>query len=332
MESSGLEVLVAGAGVIGLSIALELRLRGHSVAVVDTQKAMRQASWAAAGMLAVDDPHNPVALLPLSQFSVALYPEYLRRVEALSGEGVPFQTAVVVEHLPGEQVVRRAEWSLDPRQLATALLSAVRRSGMEVHDDAGEVDVSTSQEGVAVRLSGGRRIAANYVVHASGAWFQGRSMVRPRKGQMLRVQMPAASWITEVHRRADVYIVPRTQGPQAGTAVIGATVEDVGFDVNTRQVDLEGLRLLASELVPVFGDAAETPTVEAWAGLRPGSPDDLPVIGAMDEGQREFVATGHFRNGILLAPGTAVVVADMIEGKPERIDLEAYGPDRFRRE
>jgi glycine oxidase len=281
-------------------------------------------------MLAVDDPHNPPMLLPLSRFSVALYPEYLRRLEALSGEGVPFQTEVVVEHRPDGQLMRRAEWSLDPRQLATALLSTVRKSGMDVYEDAVEVDVSISQDGVEIRSAGGRRLTANCVVHASGAWFQGRSIVRPRKGQMLRVQMPAMKWITEVHRRADVYIVPRTQGPQAGTALIGATVEDAGFDVSTRPADLEGLRLLAAELVPVFADAVDTPMVEAWAGLRPWTADELPVIGTMEGSGKEFVATGHFRNGILLAPGTAIVLADLVEGKPERVDLAAYGPERFR--
>lgn len=329
MESAGLEVVVAGAGVIGLSIALELSIRGHRVTVVDTQKAMRQASWAAAGMLAVDDPHNSPELLPLSRLSVSLYPEYLRQVEALSGACVPFQTEVVVEHLQDGRVLQRPERSLDPRQLGPALLAAVRKAGAAVYEDAGGLETAIADDGLTVRSVSGREFKADRLIHASGAWFQGRSIVTPRKGQMLRVSMPATAPITEVYRRADVYIVPRTQGPQAGTAVIGATVEDVGFDLNVRQVDLDRLRLLAAELLPVFGDSARTPTVEAWAGLRPGTPDGLPLMGALEGRSREYVATGHFRNGILLAPGTASVVADMIEGKPERVNAAPYRPGRF---
>jgi glycine oxidase len=320
---------VAGGGVIGLSVALELQRRGHRVTVVDTQRAARQASWAAAGMLAAEDPHHPAALLPLSRLSASLYPEYLWRVEARSGQRVPFQTETVVEHLPGGGVVRRPERSVDPRQLGEALVAAVRASGCVLHEDVGGVEFAVAKDGVSVRTVRGDGLTADCLIHTSGAWFDGRSILSPRKGQMLRVQVPASMQIAEVHRRADVYIVPRTQGPQAGTALIGATVEDAGFDVNTREADLKGLRELAAELVPVFGDAAHTPMVEAWAGLRPWTPDELPLIGKVEGSPREFVAAGHFRNGILLAPATAVVLADLIEDKPNRIELAAYRPERF---
>jgi glycine oxidase len=313
--------------VIGLSLALELRMRGHGVTVIEARRAMRQASWAAAGMLAAEDPHNPAALLPLSRLSVELYAEYLRRVEALSGKDVPFQTESVVEHLEDGRVVRRAERSVDPRQLGTALVGAVRASGVVVvEEDSGGFAASVTGGGVEIRTERGLVLHADCLVHAAGAWSEG---VRPRKGQMLRVAMPPGVAIEEVHRRADVYLVPRTKGPQAGTALIGATVEDVGFDLSTRDADLEELRRLAAELVPVFGDAARTPMVEAWAGVRPGTPDGLPLIGALRGSRREFVATGHFRNGILLAPATAVVVADLIEGRPERVDLGPFQANRF---
>jgi glycine oxidase len=329
MKDEGLEVVVAGAGIIGLSVALELCARGHRVTVVETQRAMRQASWAAAGMLAVDDPHHPAGLLPLARLSMSVYPEFVQRVEKLSGERVPFQTETVVEYLEDGRVVRRPERSVDPRQLATAVLGAVRRSGIALYEELGGLEFARGDDGVTVRTMRGRAFKASHLVHATGAWFEGRRTVTPRKGQMLRVQMPASMAIAEVHRRADVYIVPRTQGPQAGTALIGATVEDAGFELSVRQGDLDGLRQRAAVMLPAFGDASRTPMVESWAGLRPGTPDGLPLIGAMEGGQREFVATGHFRNGILLAPGTAVVVADLMEGRQERVGLAPYAPDRF---
>lgn len=318
---------MAGAGIVGLSLALELRTRGYGVAVFDAQRAMGQASWAAAGMLAAEDPHNPPKLLPLSRLSLSLYPDYLQRVEALSGQRVPFQTETVVEYLPDGSNVRRPEYSLDPRQLAAALMTAVRKSGILLREDVGDVDVHAGREAVTVQGANGQVFQAGLVVHATGAWFQGRGVVRPRKGQMLRVQMSEA--VTEVHSRGDVYIVPRTQGPQAGTALIGATVEDAGFDLSTHSTDLEGLRAKAAELLPLFGDRSRTPAVESWAGLRPMTPDGLPLIGALEGSPREFVATGHYRNGVLLAPGTAVVMCDLIEGKAGRVELAPYDAERF---
>jgi glycine oxidase len=130
--------------------------------------------------------------------------------------------------------------------------------------------------------------------------------------------------LREVHRNEHAYILPRTLGPQAGTAILGATLEDVGFDTQTHTADLTYLRSLAAEMLP---EVAAAPQLEAWAGLRPGTPDDLPLIGALSP--NNFLATGHFRNGILLAPATAVLVADLIEGKPLRISLTAFSPHRF---
>jgi glycine oxidase len=129
--------------------------------------------------------------------------------------------------------------------------------------------------------------------------------------------------------------VPRTQGAQAGTALIGATVEDAGYDTHTRAHDLTHLRTLAAELVPALGSEARSPQIEAWAGIRPATADSLPLLGAHEpelrshDNARELLATGHFRNGILLAPATAVVMADLLEGKQPSIDLRPFSPGRF---
>jgi glycine oxidase len=329
MSASSLhpDVLIAGAGIIGLSLALELHARHATVAVIDPQLALRQTTWAAAGMLAADDPHNPAALHPLASFSVALYPAYLRRIEAITGIAVPFQTDTVVQYLPGGATQRFPEHSVDPRQLAEALLIAVRSTPITLYENTGRWDFADLDDTLHIRTASGVHLFPRQLIHATGAWFQGRQIVTPRKGQMLRVAMPPGLDLREVHRRADIYIVPRTAGPQAGSAVIGATDEDAGYDLRTHTLDLDRLRSLAAELLPDFASADDAPAVESWAGLRPSTPDLLPLLGALS--QRQFVATGHYRNGILLAPATAVVIADLITGNSSPIDLSPFNPQRF---
>jgi glycine oxidase len=313
------DIVIAGAGVIGLSLALELHGRGGRVTVLERDIALGHASTAAAGMLAAEDPHNPPALLPLSRYSLSLYASYLQRIEELSGMAVPFQTETTWQYLADASRQRFAEQSIDPRQLATALRTAVQAAGIELQERVGFPQNDTS-------------LATRRLVIAGGAWSstmnpQGFGMpVVPRKGQMLRVKVPDGAKLTEVHRSEKVYVVPRSTGPQAGTALIGATVEDVGFDISTDADDLAMLRSWAAELVPELGSADVAPMLEAWAGLRPTTPDHLPVLGQIEA---TFIATGHFRNGILLAPATAVAVADLIEGKKSAVDLKVFAPGRF---
>ncbi|QMV19829.1 FAD-dependent oxidoreductase [Granulicella sp. 5B5] len=311
-------VVIAGGGIIGLSIALELARRGVRATVFERGRAMEQASWAAAGMLAAEDPHNPPGLRDISKYSKDLYPDFLARIESLSGLAVPIQTRIAVQHGIDGSRTRLEEMSLDPRQLAVALLAATRAADVHLREESPMEDSNLK------RLT---------KVMAAGAWAgklspEGRVPVSPRKGQMLRVALPEElRALGEVHRSEAVYVVPRTAGPQAGTAVIGATVEDAGFDTATHADDLERLRALAAELLPALSDEQAAPIVEAWAGLRPATPDMLPVIGRDGD---VLWATGHFRNGILLAPATAQIVADLIEGKEPVVTLDAFAPQRFR--
>ena len=326
--------MIAGAGIIGLSLALELHARGQSVLVVDAAESLRGASVSAAGMLAADDPHNPAALREFARYSLSLYPGYLERLTRLGGCEVPFQTCATIQYQDDGTKTRLKEHSLDPRQLAASTLGAFR--GLEAEgsapalrllENAGAYQVCESDRGIQIRFDSGEVVRANALIHAQGAWF-GES-IAPRKGQMLRVRLPEElSGLDEVHRRADVYVVPRTMGPQAGTALIGATIEDAGFDTTTQADDLDGLRAKAAELLPALADQRRAPTVEAWAGLRPYTADGLPLVGALTAHQ--FVASGHFRNGILLAPATAVALADLIEGRAASVDLRPFDPRRFR--
>jgi glycine oxidase len=323
-----------------MAIALELSRRGAQVTVVDHGRSFAGASTAAAGMLASEDPYNPPALLPLARLSADRYPAFLRRIEELSGHAVPYQTQTTVQYLADGTTVRLAEQSIDPRQLGAALYAAVKATPIRLLEETAIVAVGEHAGGVQVHLADGKTIAADVILYAAGAWtarlmatLHGEASaitpcITPSKGQMLRVRMPPASTLHEVHRSEHIYIVPRTRGPQAGTALIGATVEDAGFDTAVHTRDLDDLRERAAMLLPEFASKTAAPLVEAWAGLRPATPDALPFLGAC-AGRHTFLAGGHYRNGILLAPATALVMADLLEGKPSALDLSAFSPTRF---
>jgi len=328
------DVVVVGAGLIGLAIALELEDRGANVTVVDRGQSLAGASTAAAGMLAADDPCNPPELRELSRLSAERYPAFLGRLQALSGIAVPFQTDSTVQYLEDGSTLRLAEHSLDPRQLAAAVRAAVDATSIRLLEHTRIATIDQDARGANIQLNGDRTIATQAIVYAAGAWTSevmaalgGDAIsITPCKGQMLRVRLPLP--LDEVHRSERIYICPRTCGPQAGTALIGATVENAGFDTSVHAHDLDALRALATELIPELASEAQAPRVESWAGLRPATADRLPILGA---GSRpgQFIATGHYRNGILQAPGTALVMADLIEGKAPVIDVSALSPLRF---
>jgi glycine oxidase len=328
------DIVVIGAGLIGLAIALELNDRGAQVTVVDRGQSLTGASTAAAGMLAAGDPGNPPELRELSRLSAERYPAFLRRLEALSGIAVPFQTNTTVQYLEDGSTLRLAEHSLDPRQLAAALRAAVNATSIRLLEHRQITGLDQNSDGATIRLSGGTAITGQAVVYAAGAWTSevmaalggDPISITPCKGQMLRVRLPFP--LDEVHRSERIYICPRTRGPQAGTVLIGATVENAGFDTSVHAVELDALRALAAKLIPELASEAEAPMVESWAGLRPATPDKLPILGACSR-PGQFIATGHYRNGILHAPGTALVMADLLEGKAPSIEVSALSPLRF---
>jgi glycine oxidase len=142
---------------------------------------------------------------------------------------------------------------------------------------------------------------------------------------MLAVSLPPSFPLHVVVRTPRIYIVPRISGPNAGRAIIGATIEDAGFDKTVHPSDIAHLRSLAASLLSPLASA---PQLEAWAGLRPATPDGLPLLGALPNQPNHFIATGHYRDGILLAPATAHVIAQLLLGVPPSVDLTPFSPDR----
>ena len=326
------DVVIAGAGITGLTCALELQDCGLNVVLLERGTAGREASWAAAGMLAAHDPSNPPQLAPLADLSVTLYPTLLDRIDALTGMRVPFETHWTLEAaegwrhhramlpaLQGSGFRRLPEESLDPRKLVPALRSAVDAAGVTVLENTPVRSAYQRGAGVSVRTPVGV-IHAGAFLDCSGAWS---AAVSPAKGQMLCVHAPnalATGTVGNVVVRArDVYMVPRLDG----SVIIGATVEDAEFDRKVYEPDLRHLRAEAAELLPALADA---PELASWAGLRPDTPDHLPILGQTDT--RAFVAAGHFRNGVLLAPVTAHLMMQMVLDMPTSVELAPFRPDR----
>ncbi|RZU42735.1 NAD(P)/FAD-dependent oxidoreductase [Edaphobacter modestus] len=349
------DICIAGAGIIGLSLALELRSRGANVTVFEQGDPLAEASTAAAGMLAVSDPDNPPELRPLSRLSSELYPEFLDRLFDLSGIAVALQTSTTIQEvhtypvegardltllgaetlsllLPQLNGARRRfvlleEHSLNPRELAPAVLAAVRAAKIDlrshtpvrlIRSDPSNVEVHTASE----------VLRPSFVVDCTGAWGltqlpPGHVRSLPRKGQMMALQLPGTLPLHLVLRTPDIYIVPRTTGIHAGRAIVGATVEDAGFDKTVYPGEIARLRRQAEELLPDLASATE---VETWAGLRPGTSDGLPLLGQV--ANRHFIASGHYRNGILLAPATARVMAQMLSREKPAVDLQVFSPLR----
>jgi glycine oxidase len=163
------------------------------------------------------------------------------------------------------------------------------------------------------------------VVNCAGAWAgqigPHSFPTRPVKGQMLCVVLPEKEMLRHVIRTPDVYLIPRSDGRM----LIGATAEEAGFDKQVVPETILKLRQAAIALVPRLSEAR---ILESWAGLRPGTPDKLPILGAT-ETPGYFVATGHFRDGILLAPVTAKVMALLMVGQSAQLDLSDLSANRF---
>ena len=345
------DICIAGAGVIGLSLALELQARHLRVAVIEAGQPLREASWAAAGMLAARDPHNPAELSALSALSVSLYPQFLDYLQSLGAAPVPFQTSRTLQSMapPGASLAIPAadpllldsaptpcsppfgfdlldEHSIDPRQLAASLLAAVASSPIRLLTESPLISTQ-SLSGTIQITTPNSTIEAAHFIDCTGAWASHPDFrVVPIKGQMLALALPSGFPLKVVVRTADIYVVPRATGPMAGRAIIGATVEDAGFDKTVHASQIEDLRRQAVDLLPELAHGRLT---DSWAGLRPATPDGLPILGAHPDKPHHWIATGHYRNGILLAPATARVMTQLLLDEPPAGPLDGFSPSRL---
>ena len=357
------DVLVVGAGVIGLGIAWRCSQRGLNVTVVDPEPGSG-ASWTAAGMLApVTELHyGEQALLGLGLDSAARYPSFVAELEDAAGMDVGYRRTGTIAaawdgaDLAGLRDVHDLQRSLglaaelisgrELRRLEPALAPGLP-GGLFAPGDH-QVDNRLLHKGLlavtpapvtrrvveltrvgdrvtGVALDDGCYLAAHTVVLATGAW-SGRLAdvaVRPVKGQTLRLRAPGGLLSHVVRgsvKGSPIYLVPRADG----TIVVGATAEEAGFDVRPRAGAVYELLRDAQSLVPAISEAE---LLEVCTGLRPGSPDNAPIIGTAADGL--ILATGHYRNGILLAPVTADGVAALVADGELPAVLAPFTPQRF---
>jgi glycine oxidase len=366
-----MRTVVVGGGVIGSAIAYYLTKAGAQVILIERGEIGGEASGAAAGMLippagaAAPGPFRDLCLA-----SLALYPALIESIQRESrimveciesGILVLAETRGLVQPLKAHARRQRetgvkTEWvegaalreiepalsdrvlgaafspeekHVNPGLLTRALARAAEAGGAEIQEHTmltGFLGRGVLPYGV--RTSAGEITNVDNIVLAAGPWtddLSGRLGVKvptpPIRGQML-------AYRSTVVRHAvwgeNGFLVPKT----GGVVFAGATVEDVGFRKKTTARALAGLRYMATALVPALRSAE---VVSAWAGLRPGSPDGLPIIGRLPGRDNVYVAAGHFRNGILLAPITGKLVSQLILESRTEMALKAFGPERFGR-
>jgi len=363
-----LDAVVAGGGLIGASIALELAEAGLKVSLFDAREPGREASWASAGMIS-PAPENAdmIPFVPMSLASVALYPEFIRRVEELTGVYVGYRksgaldvlldgnveeelsTVIALQHgvglkaraLSAEQarnmepaltqeiqaaIFREDEASLDTRRLTEATLQAAARKGVHIVANTGAKALWKSGKKCRGLILENGQVEANWTIISAGC-FSARiegvapyAPVFPAKGQMLALRCEPLE-LQHILWLEHKYLVPRIDG----RIIAGSTIERTGFD---RDVTAGGVRLILQEVMKMVPALEQARIEESWAGLRPDSPDHLPIIGPTDLAGL-LIATGHFRSGILLAPITARLIREWVTTQKVSVEWERLSPMRF---
>jgi glycine oxidase len=362
------DVAIVGAGVIGCALARELAVRGLDVVVIERGHPGAEASSAAAGLLAPQaEALCPGPFFDLTLLSRSLYPAWVEELSAETGLPVGYNPCGILRVAFGDggRLLRDFGWQTEARlslevkeaaavsAMTDGRISGEIREGLFFRDEAivdsarltqalarsGEMrGVRFLAETAARRFLLENRICrgvetdrgpveADRVVNAAGAWAGFDSAlpfaipIQPVRGQMVELKLVGRELPTVV-QSDEVYLVPR----KGGSVLAGATVEHVGF---RNEVTARGVLGLIAAAIRLLPDLSEASFVRAWAGLRPGTPDGWPILGASPV-PGLYLATGHFRNGILLAPVTARLLADAVTGSHSR-DLEPFSVERFSR-
>jgi glycine oxidase len=365
------DVIVVGGGVIGLSIAHAIAAEGRSTLVLDPGESSDAASWAAAGMLAPQsEADSPDPLFGLCSASLGIYRKWAQRLQEQSGIDPEYRASGLL-YIAGSNeeltvLKRRKSWQdaaefrselltpeelrkleprltmemaggvhmpgecqVTPRKLVKALEGACTATGVEIRKGQWVRELIRHGERVCGVLTDTDSYPAAKVVLASGArsseirGLQPCLPLLPRKGQMLSLITPEP-FFHRLIRWQHAYMVQRP----GGELVVGATNENTGFD---RRLTPAGVGGLLNSAQQMSADTASLAIKEMWTGLRPATPDGLPILGIANPsaGGELIYAAGHYRNGILLAPITASIIAALAGNRPPVIPLEPFSPLRF---
>jgi glycine oxidase len=354
------DVVILGGGVIGLTTAYFLARVGTRVRLLDQADFGQEASWAGAGILPPGDPR--FAKTPFDQLraqSIALFPRLSEELKDRTGIDNGYLRSGGLEFLGPSAEAAAQEWrgaGIEAQRLSAqevrarepalagnvgeaiflpgmaqirnpwhlrALIQACRDLGVELRPQQAALDFNRHGDQVRTVRTPAGEVAGEVFVIAAGAWTDRllasvgcRLGIHPVRGQIVLLN-PAAPLLHHVLLWGPRYLVPRGDG----RVLIGSTEEDAGFDKRTTAAAVQGLLELATTLVPGLADA---PVEKCWAGLRPGSSDGMPFIGLVPECGNLYVAAGHFRAGIQLSPGTALMLQQMILRQPATIPAEAF--------
>lgn len=359
------DVIVVGGGVIGLLAAWRLAQAGRAVTLFDKGQPGAESSAAALGVLAPHAGEYTPEWLALAQAGLKLFPALADELRSLTGldielsqggsllaaldeaewrdlhEEVRLQNAAgVPAALLSAEEARQLEPGLahapelrgalhftearqvDNVRLCSALVLACQLAGVTIRAGCEVTQLARVGGRVTGVWANGEKYAAAHIVIANGGWAQALTglPIRPAKGQALALAAPFT--LKVILDGAGVYLVPRRDG----RLIVGATVEEAGFDKRPTAEDARYLLTQAIHFLPRLKSAT---VLSQWAGLRPRAADDLPVLGPLPDDDKVLVATGHFRNGILLAPITAQWISEWVSGQTPNMDVQTFSPSRF---
>jgi glycine oxidase len=357
------DCIVVGAGLIGMLTAHELAARGMQVTLLERGQPARESSWAGGGILSPLYPWRyPDPVSELARWSQRYYRQLCQDLESDSGIDPQWTlSGLLIADVEDRDAIQRwatrfgallelrdgaSAQQLEPRlglvpasvawlpevaqvrnpRLAQSLHATLENKGVEIRSQSPAQGWKIEADRVKAVVTPAAEIGADYFVVASGAWTAGllestglSLPIEPVRGQMILFKGPPGlvSRITLYQGR---YVIPRRDG----YVLVGSTLEYAGFEKQTTQTGLQELKQSAFALIP---DLAGQPIVQHWAGLRPGSPEGIPMTGPHPEISNLFINAGHFRNGVVLGPATARLLADQLSGCSPDLDPRPYLPE-----
>lgn len=358
--------LIIGGGIIGMMTAWKLQQSGHHVTLLEKGRTGRESTWAGGGIVSPLYPWRyHQAISTLAGYGQQHYPELCEELlqiaevdpqytrsglliiapeeqQAALDWAQQFHPALSIEPADRLRQIEPAMQAIDtagiwmpgiaqvrnPR-IARALTELMPKLGIEVITDTPVDRFQSDGRQVSAVLSGGKAFSADHYVVCSGAWTGDlleqtglKLPVHPVKGQMILFRAKPGD-IQRIVLEEDRYIIPRRDG----RVLFGSTVEHSGFDKAISDDARDELHAIAVERFPALKDCE---IEHHWAGLRPGSPDGIPVIGQHPDLENLFINAGQFRNGVVLAPGSCELVARLINGESSELDNPVFAPAKWK--